>query len=49
MLAVQDTNIIYSLSGISNCENSCKTSGLLYWKSLFMFQEKVPEEMVPKR
>lgn len=48
MFAVQDTWTIYSLSETSNCENSCKTSALLYWKSLFTFQGKVPEEMGPK-
>lgn len=46
MVAAQDISMIYSLSGTCSCENCCKTSALLYWKSLFTFQGKVPEEMV---
>lgn len=46
MVAAQDTCTIYILSGTSSCEDCCKTSALLYWKSLFTFQGKVPEEMV---
>lgn len=45
MVAAQDTSV-YSLSETYSCENCCTTSALLYWKSLFTFQGKVPEEMV---
>lgn len=45
IVAAQDTSV-YSLSGTYSCENCCKTSALLYWRSLFTFQGKVPEEMV---